>query len=149
VPTKPALQQSLLLPFSALQLFNLVNDVASYPSFLPWCSGATVTPLGDNELEARLDIAFMGISSFFATRNRNSPPHRIDMSYSGGPFANMVGNWQFVALGEQACKVVFELDYRFESRALEMVIGPVFSHITGRFIDAFGREAEKRYGSKS
>jgi ribosome-associated toxin RatA of RatAB toxin-antitoxin module len=140
------LQQSLLLPFSAPQLFNLVNDVASYPSFLPWCSGASVTHLAENELEARLDIAFMGITSFFATRNRNTPHSRIDMSYSSGPFANMVGNWQFVSLSEQACKVIFELDYRFESRALELVIGPVFSHITSRFIDAFGREAERRYG---
>src|SRR5690606_21700652 len=35
-------QRSALLPYPARALNDLVNDVASYPQFLPWCSTSEV-----------------------------------------------------------------------------------------------------------
>ena len=36
------IQRSALLPYPAQALFDLVNDVASYPDFLPWCAASEV-----------------------------------------------------------------------------------------------------------
>ncbi|PKM01470.1 MAG: ubiquinone-binding protein, partial [Gammaproteobacteria bacterium HGW-Gammaproteobacteria-6] len=36
------IQRSALLPYPAQALFDMVNDVASYPQFLPWCSATEV-----------------------------------------------------------------------------------------------------------
>ena len=36
------ISRSALLPYPAQALYDLVNDVARYPEFLPWCSTAEV-----------------------------------------------------------------------------------------------------------
>ena len=36
----------------------------------------------------------------------------------------------------------FELAYEFSTHVLEKVVGPVFAHIAGSFIDAFVQRAE-------
>ncbi len=41
--------RTALLPYSAEQVFNIVNDVASYPEFLPWCGGSSVLSETDYE----------------------------------------------------------------------------------------------------
>ncbi|MEN9560105.1 MAG: hypothetical protein RLZZ502_1316 [Pseudomonadota bacterium] len=141
----PTIDQSLIIPFTQRQMFDLVNDVASYPSFLPWCGGVAVQHMEENKLKARVEIRFMGVESFFSTVNQNTPCERIDMQYEDGPFKAMHGVWQFLALGEEASKISFRLEYEFASKALAMVIGPVFHAITRRFVESFRLEAERRY----
>jgi hypothetical protein len=44
-PQAAAMQRvhkSVLVPYSARQMFDLVDDVARYPEFLPWCGGSEV-----------------------------------------------------------------------------------------------------------
>ena len=36
------IQRSALVPFSAEQMFDLVNDVEAYPRRFEWCESATV-----------------------------------------------------------------------------------------------------------
>ncbi len=57
----------------------------------------------------------------------------------------MHGEWRFRALGDDACKVEFELAYEFATHLLEAIVGPVFGHIANTFIDAFVRRAEAVY----
>ncbi|MDH3609643.1 MAG: hypothetical protein OEQ24_10435, partial [Gammaproteobacteria bacterium] len=45
-------QRSALLPYSAAQMFNLVNDVDSYPEFVPWCVKCEVHSDSENEKQA-------------------------------------------------------------------------------------------------
>jgi len=58
----------------------------------------------------------------------------------------LVGHWQFQALAEDACKVLFTLEYAFSSRALEALVGPVFNRIASSFIDSFTKRAQACYG---
>jgi ribosome-associated toxin RatA of RatAB toxin-antitoxin module len=138
--------KTVLVPYSAEQMYQLVADVEAYPTFLPWCGGARVHAQPDGSVLAEVDIAFKGLKQSFCTRNLNQPSQRIDMTLHSGPFKSLAGHWQFLALNEQACKVQFELDYHFSSRLLEKLIGPVFAHITGSFVDAFVQRAERLYG---
>lgn len=141
--------KSVLVPYSSQEMYQLVADVESYPSFLPWCGGASIRPGQEpREVLAEVKIQFKGIGQSFTTRNLNTPPERIDMRLHEGPFKKLEGHWTFQPLGDVACKVAFRLDYQFSSSLLERLIGPVFEHITGSFVDAFVKRAESLYGSR-
>lgn len=64
-----------------------------------------------------------------------------------GPFSHLEGDWTFVPLGDDACKVMFRLDYTFSSRALETVLAPVFDHIARTLVDAFVHRADEAWVS--
>jgi ribosome-associated toxin RatA of RatAB toxin-antitoxin module len=141
----PSVQKQLLLSFSAEQMFDLVDDIESYASFLPWCGGTSVERISAGEVHASITIAFRGLKQEFSTCNLQKRPTEISLELKEGPFASLRGLWQFKALAKDACKVNFELHYEFSSRLLGLAIGPVFDQIAKGFVDAFVLEAEKRY----
>ena len=71
--------RSALLPYPAAVLYGLVNDVARYPEFLPWCSATEVLEVSEVQMLARLVIAKGGLSQRFVTRNQLQPGQRIAM----------------------------------------------------------------------
>jgi len=138
--------RSVLLPHTARQMFDLVVDVTSYPSFLPWCGEAHVRDSGPEGMIATLTIAFKGLRQSFTTRNDHIEGQRIGMRLVDGPFAMLTGEWTFTPLSESACRVDFQLDYRFSNSLLEKVVGSVFDPIAKSFVDAFVRRADELYG---
>lgn len=138
--------RSVLLPHTARQMFDLVADVTSYPSFLPWCGEAQVRESGPEGMIATLTIAFKGLRQSFTTRNDHIEGQRIGMRLVDGPFAMLTGEWTFTPLSESACRVDFQLDYRFSNNLLEKVVGSVFDPIAKSFVDAFVRRADELYG---
>ncbi len=139
-------EKSVLVAHSAEQMFNLVDRVEEYPQFLPWCGGANVTQLEDGlTVHATVHINYHHIKQHFTTENVRMPPHQIDMTLQEGPFKQLDGHWQFIPLGDSACKIEFRLHYEFSSKLLEKLVGPVFHFITNSFVDAFIHRAEKVY----
>jgi len=137
-----SVKKSVLVPFSAAAMFELVDRVELYPEFLPWCGGVVVLETHDGGKTARIDIDYHGVRAHFTTDNANHPPESIVITLNNGPFRHMHGEWRFIALANDACKVEFELAYEFSTHLLEKVVGPVFAHIATTFIDAFVRRAE-------
>jgi len=137
--------KSVLVPYSAVRMFELVDRVERYPEFLPWCGGAHVVGEHAEGKTARIDIDYHGIKAHFTTDNVNRVPESIVVTLRDGPFRHLHGEWRFQALAEDACKVEFALAYEFSTHLLETVVGPVFSHIANTFIDAFVRRAEAVY----
>jgi len=142
----PLIEKSVLVPFSAAQMYALVEKVEDYPQFLPWCGGTDVRARSAEQMEASIEIRFKGISQHFATINRLYPVQRIDMVLKEGPFSDLQGGWRFTALEADACKVEFRLDYRFSNRILEGLIGPVFHYIASTFVESFTKRAYSLYG---
>lgn len=138
--------KSVLLPFSAEQMFALVNGIEDYPKFLPWCGGATVIEREGDRVVATLAINYHGVKHAFTTENVNAPPTLIKMRLREGPFKHLDGTWSFKPLRADACKIQFDLHYEFSSKLLEKVIGPVFNMIANSFVDAFCQRAEVVYG---
>jgi ribosome-associated toxin RatA of RatAB toxin-antitoxin module len=136
-------KRSVLVSYSAAQMFALVDDVERYPEFLPWCGAAQVLEQHDAGKTARIDIDFHGVKAHFTTDNANFPPERIVITLNDGPFKHLHGEWRFRPLAADAAKVEFELAYEFANGLIEAIVGPVFNHIAGTFIDAFVRRAEK------
>lgn len=139
-------QRSVLVPYSAARMFDLVSAVDQYPQFMPWCGGARILEHTENGMRASITISFAGVKQTFTTNNTHDYPHSIHLSLVDGPFSQLEGHWQFQPLSEDACKVLFTLEYAFSSRALELVVGPVFNRIATSFIDAFTQRAEAMYG---
>ena len=135
-------QKSVLVPFSARQMFDLVDDVERYPEFLPWCGGSTILASAPGGKTARIDINYHGVRAHFTTDNLNVPGESIAVTLKDGPFRALNGMWTFRALSPKACKVEFTLAYEFKTALLETVVGPVFNHIANTFIEAFVQRAE-------
>ena len=138
--------KSVILGYSAEQMFALVERVEDYPKFLPWCGGVDVRSRVDDKLTATLQINYHGIRQTFTTENTNRVPESMTMRLVEGPFKLLDGTWKFKALRSDACKIDFELQYEFSSRLIEGVIGPVFNIIANSFVDSFCKRADAVYG---
>lgn len=138
--------KTVLLGYSAEQMFALVDRVEDYPQFLPWCGGVDVKERNDHRLVATLKINFHGVRQSFTTENTNDPPHAMTMQLLEGPFKHLHGTWKFKPLREDACRIDFDLQYEFSNKLIEGVIGPVFNMIATSFVDSFSKRAEQVYG---
>ncbi|MEO8279072.1 MAG: type II toxin-antitoxin system RatA family toxin [Ideonella sp.] len=147
--------KSVLLWYSAPQMYRLVTDVEDYPRFLPWCEKAEVVSRDDGGVTAQLHLAYAGVRHAFTTRNEHDPDRAVRIELVDGPFSQLDGHWQFIPLakpgagasdGSQACKIEFEMRYAFSSRPLELLVGPVFDKIANTFVDAFVQRAGQVYG---
>jgi ribosome-associated toxin RatA of RatAB toxin-antitoxin module len=142
-------QKSVLIWYSAEQMFKLVTQVDQYPQFLPWCDRASVLEHHDDGMTAEVGISFAGIRQSFVTRNRHVLNREVHMQLVKGPFSQLQGDWSFSEVGDgsqNACKVELQLRYGFNSMALAAVVGPVFDRIAGSLVDAFVKRAEQVYG---
>lgn len=144
-----SVHRSVLIWYSAQEMFSLVTDVEQYPKFLPWCDRAQVLEEDPAGMKAEIGIAFAGIRQSFTTRNDHVPGRQVGMKLVEGPFSNLDGRWNFLPVGNEdtrACKVELDLNYGFQSGALAAVVGPVFDRIAANLVDAFVKRAEHVYG---
>jgi ribosome-associated toxin RatA of RatAB toxin-antitoxin module len=144
-----SVKKSVLVPYSAAEMFELVDRIELYPQFLPWCGGTRALESRADGKTARIDIHYRGVRAHFTTDNVNRTGESIAMTLRDGPFRHLHGEWRFVPLAPNACKVELVLAYEFATNLLERVVGPVFGHIANTFIDAFVRRAEVVYSRRS
>ena len=137
--------KSVLLGYSAEQMFALVDNIEEYPKFLPWCGGTEVRSREANKVVASIRINYHGVKQSFSTENVNSPPTSIKMVLLEGPFKHLHGQWSFKALRADACKIDFDMHYEFSSIILEQIVGPVFGMIANTMVDSFCKRAEAIY----
>ncbi len=140
------IHRSALVRYAAGEMFGLVNDVESYPEFLPWCRDAEVRPVEEGVLEATLEFARSGLHRRFTTRNTLEYQREIRMELVNGPFRELSGRWHFHPLGSGGSKVALDLRFEFASRLLEAVFAPVFAEVMNSLVDAFVARAHELHG---
>ena len=141
------IEKSVLIWFSAQEMFNLVVDVDSYPAFLPWCDKTEILEQTPDAMTARIGMAFGGLHKSFTTRNTHVVGRQVQLSLVDGPFKHLHGEWNFVPLGdERACRIELKLSYSFDSM-FGALVGPVFDRIAATLVDAFVKRAEMVYPS--
>lgn len=138
--------KTVLLGYSAEQMFALVDRVEDYPQFLPWCGGVEVKEREEGRLVASIMINYHGIKQSFTTENTTVRSVSMTMRLLEGPFKQLHGTWVFKPLREDACKIEFDLQYEFSNRLIESIIGPVFNMIATSFVDSFSKRADQVYG---
>ena len=137
--------RSALVNYSAQQMFDLVNDIESYPLFMDGCVGAKVLKREGDWLEARLDLSRAGVHQSFITRNHLQAPVKMSMTLVDGPFKRLEGGWTFTPLGENACKVCFELEFEMQSRLVGLAMGKLFETVANNQVDALCGRASQVY----
>lgn len=142
----PKVQRSARTKYTAQQMYDLVDDVESYPEFLHWCRGARVVRREEGVLEAELDIGFRGIHKSFTTRNRRFPHELIEIELVRGPFRKLEGDWRFRDLDEGGSEVRLDLEFSVATSPLGFMFSAVFEEMVRYQMQAFVQRAEQLYG---
>lgn len=140
--------RTTLLNYSARQMYDVVNDVSAYPDFLPWCGGVQILSQSEHDLEASIRIEKLGVRKSFSTHNHMEPGRRIEMRLKDGPFSHLEGEWEFKALNDHACKVVFEIEFEVSHGLMNMALGKLFEQISNTMVDSFITRAKQIYGGQ-
>ena len=127
-----------------IEMFNLVDQIENYPSFLPWCGSTQVIHRDSEITRATIEINFKGIKQSFTTENIKKSDQLMQIRLIDGPFSHLSGTWMFNKLDANSCQIELRLEYQFSNVFLETLISPVFNIIANTFIDEFIKEANRR-----
>ena len=127
-------------------MFALVNDIESYPRFLPWCRSTQILSRTDDEVRASIEMAKGALHKSFTTCNRLQHNKMIEIRLIEGPFQRLEGYWRFQYLDVQACKISLDMEFEFTNTLLSVAVGPVFNQIANSLVDAFCNRAVQVYG---
>jgi len=142
----PNINRSAMVEYSAEQMFQLVDDIAAYPEFLPWCGGAEEQNRDEKNVRASVTIQKGSINKTFTTQNHLNKPQSIELTLVDGPFKELRGEWRFKSLSDKGCKITFNLDFKFSNMVVGMAVGPIFNQVANTFVDSFVERAKAVYG---
>jgi ribosome-associated toxin RatA of RatAB toxin-antitoxin module len=139
-------RRSALVPFSAEDMFDLIEAAEDYPKFLPWCAAARIVFRDENVVAAEVTVDYHGVRFQLATRNRKRRPGYMAVVLERGPFRRFDGEWHLTPLAASGCKIEFGLHYEFDSALVGRLAGSVFDRITNTLVDAFVERAHQVHG---
>jgi ribosome-associated toxin RatA of RatAB toxin-antitoxin module len=143
------IKRSALVHYSPAEMYALVNDVAAYPKFLPWCKSSKVLSKTENEMIASVEIARGALNRTFTTKNTLHKNSKIKIQLVDGPFKMLDGDWRFHSLKkDDACKIELDLEFQFDSGLVSLAARPVFAQIANSLVDAFSKRAVEVYGER-
>lgn len=143
----PTHAEKKVLRYTPEQLFDIVADVRRYPEFLPWCVGARVLSRTEAELTADLTIGFKVFRETFRSQVTLERPGHIHVRYLNGPFRYLNNHWRFTPV-PAGTEVDFFVDFEFNSRLLQALIGTVFNEAVRLMVRAFERRAMALHGRR-
>ena len=139
------------LPYSPDQVFALVGDVEAYPQFVPWITAMQVGPAqaeadGVSVVDAKASIGFSFLTEAFSTRVlREAPRRTITVSLISGPFRRLENVWTFRP-HRVGCEVVFDIDFQFKAKMLDLLLKANFGFAVDKLIACFEARARSLYG---
>ena len=130
-------KRSALVNKPPAELFALINDIESYPQFLPWCTHAQVVSRTPTEIVATLGVRQGGLHGEFTTRNTLEPDRRIHMNLVSGPFRTLDGEWLLTPIAGGGCRVELIMRFAFSQRVAALLFEARFASTIGSLVDAF------------
>lgn len=127
-------------------MYALVDDVARYPEFLPWCRTAAELERTPTEVVASLQVHKGALHAQFTTRNRLEPSEAIYLELVDGPFRTLSGAWRFSPIADKGSRVSLQLRFAFANPLNAWLLEPVFEHTCNSLVDAFVVRAQATYG---
>jgi len=141
----PEIRRSALMPYPAQFMYDIVNDVDSYPEFLPWCGGVKIHQLDNSSMEASILMRGAGLNHWFKTRNSMVSGRSIEMELVEGPFSKLDGRWSFTPIDSEGCKIELRLLFEMKQSLASTLIAPAFSRIANTMVDSFCDRARDQY----
>ena len=140
------IDRSALVNYSAQQMFDLVNDIESYPQFMQGCTAARVIESSDNELIGELTLSRGGFKQTLVTRNTLEYGREMKMALIDGKFSAFSATWHFNPLAEDACKVSLSMEFEFALGLMDYTLERLFSSSANNLVDAVVNRAKLVYG---
>ena len=137
-------KRSALVSKPPSELFALINDIESYPQFLPWCTHARVQSRSQREIVATLGVRRGALHGEFTTRNTLEPERSIRMQLVSGPFRTLQGEWRLTPIESNGCRVELTMRFAFRNPLTALLFDSQFAAIIGSLLDAFVARAGAR-----
>jgi ribosome-associated toxin RatA of RatAB toxin-antitoxin module len=153
------IKHSALVAQPPRRLFDLINDIDSYPSFIPWCTRARVLSRSDREIVATIGVQRGPLQSEFTTRNELEPDRRILMHLVDGPFKMLEGEWLLTPIAQPSpksstadggvdanpatvsegtgCRVQLTMKFAFKNALTRVLFEQKFAETASSLMDAF------------
>jgi ribosome-associated toxin RatA of RatAB toxin-antitoxin module len=119
------------------QLFALINDIESYPQFLPWCTHAQVHARSEREIVATIGVRRGPLQGEFTTRNELEPHRRVLMHLLSGPFSMLEGEWLLTPVGTDGCRAELSMRFAFKNKLSGALFEGKFADTVTSLVDAF------------
>ena len=129
-------KRSALVNQPPARLYALINDIESYPQFLPWCSHASVESRTPQQIVATLGVRQGALQGEFTTRNTLEPERSVRMQLVSGPFRALEGLWLLTPV-EAGCRVDLTMRFAFRNSLTGLLFEPKFAATVGSLVDAF------------
>ncbi len=142
------IKRSALVPESPGRMFELINDVESYPQFVPWCVAARRVSSEGTQVVACLEVKRGLLKTSFTTRNTLEEGCRVRMELVEGPFRALQGLWTLAAITDPqgqslGCRVTLEMRFEFANSVTARLLEPVFEQTVASLVDAFVARARQ------
>lgn len=137
------LTRSALIARPPAEVFALVNDIGSYPQFVPGCSGAEILLQSETEIVARLKVHRGPLSTQLTTRNRPRPPTEIRLELVAGPLRSLDGVWTFTPVGSNGCRIELRLQFEFSNPIKAALLEPLIEGVATSMVQAFVGRAQQ------
>ena len=136
-------------PHLAERMFELVNDLDSYPRFLPNVSAMDVKRdrgTAEDVRYARMTVQFGPVTQSYTSKVVADPKARTIVARAvDGPFKYLDSKWTFEPEG-MGTRVRFDIDFKISNPLIAAVAEPAFAQKQQEILDAFMREADRRFG---
>ena len=136
-------KRSALVSQPPAKLYALINDIESYPQFLPWCTHARVLSRSSEEIVATIGVRQGALQGEFTTRNTLTPERSIRMQLVSGPFRTFEGDWLLSPIEPHGCRVELALTFAFKSRLTGALFESLVEKTVGSLVDAFVKRARE------
>ena len=118
-------------------MFALINDIESYPAFVPGCTHARVESRSPTEIIATLGVKKGPLQTEITTRNVLEHDRRVIMSLVQGPFKELEGEWTLTPVGADGCRVDLSMRFAFKNAMSAIIFEPLFEQTVASLVDAF------------
>ncbi len=129
-----------IFPYPQRQLYDLVADIQSYPTFLPWCKSIRILEQGEGYVVADLTVGYSIFSETFRSKVLLTPSEKIEVQYQQGPFKHLHNYWTFEKISDHETAVTFFIDFEFKSSLLQSFMEKLFAQSTEHLMTAFEKK---------
>jgi len=140
------ISKTTVVPYTPEEMYVLVNDIESYPVFLPWCTAAKILTQQEENLTATLSLTLGKIKQSFTTENTMQDGARIEIQLIDGPFKYLSGCWKFNQEDEQSCHIQLHMNFEFKNKILKHTLGKAFYKVMDSLVESFVQRAHQIYG---
>lgn len=128
------------------RLFELAADIESYPGFIPWCRSARVLSRDGAVWEVDNHFGAGPVDVTFRSRAVPTPPERLEITSTDGPFRRFRLVWTFTPLPGGGCRVAADYAIEFRSPLLGLLGGLGAAEVARQTMARFRARAKSIHG---